>query len=490
MAKDKKKDKKKKEKKSKDDGLSTVPSDATMATMASSASAMLPQGQQNNGPVFSGGQMFERYARNGAMTPRAFLQMVQSEGLQPSANRPGMMGGVPPTQQQNMMMGGGGMQSAQADFEVGRLFQRFGKAGNGNITSAEFKQMMQQLALEGKWRQGGNGNNNRNNNSMTGANATYASTTAAAQSVRPPELPINLPAAPETERIRAELNAQASSINPMAATELHMLQMNLLSKKEHLLQQMRFVRARAEEVQSVRRAIERETLADTEAILHRLRGAEALKLSLLKHDMDQLQHDVDEIDGFAKMVKADSINNGGSNGSNSNNNNSSNSGMPMSTRSKYLEMCAEAERIANKPFKTSIDVRADDFDRETVDRANLATQVEAANEAAAVKDQMVWMLLREREEYREKEKLYAEEINNISKESAKEIEEWVTLTDNFREKLNAAKARIRELEGNDRNQQENEEVTINEENVAKGNIETMAKKKTGEVNAKGEGGWV
>ena len=73
----------------------------------------------------------------------------------------------------------------------------------------------------------------------------------------------------------------------------------------------------------------------------------------------------------------------------------------MSTRSKYLEMCAEAERIANKPFKTSIDVRADDFDRETVDRANLATQVEAANEAAAVKDQMVWMLLREREEYRD-----------------------------------------------------------------------------------------
>ena len=116
--------------------------------------------------------------------------------------------------------------------------------------------------------------------------------------------------------------------------------------------------------------------------------------------------------------------------------------------------------------------------------------MEAANEAAAVKDQMVWMLLREREEYREKEKLYAEEINNISKESAKEIEEWVTLTDNFREKLNAAKARIRELEGNDRNQQENEEVTINEENVAKGNIETMAKKKTGKVNAKGEGGWV
>ena len=138
---------------------------------------------------------------------------------------------------------------------------------------------------------------------------------------------INLPVAPETERIRAELNAQAASINPMAATELHMLQMNLLSKKEHLLQQMRFVRARAEEVQSVRRAIERETLADTESILHRLRGAEALKLSLLKHDMDQLQHDVDEIDGFATTLKADSLSGVGKGGDVINN-----SAIPVSTK--------------------------------------------------------------------------------------------------------------------------------------------------------------
>ena len=290
--------------------------------------------------------------------------------------------------------------------------------------------------------------------------------------------------APETERIRAELNAQAASINPMAATELHMLQMNLLSKKEHLLQQMRFVRARAEEVQSVRRAIERETLADTESILHRLRGAEALKLSLLKHDMDQLQHDVDEIDGFASTLKADSLNGVGKGGDVINN-----SAIPVSTRSRYLEMCAEAERIANKPFKTSIDVRADDFDREMVDRANLANQVEDAHEAAAVKDQMVWMLLREREEYKEKEKLYADEINNISAESAKEIEEWVRLTDNFREKLNAAKARIKELENANRMDKENEDVSESAEvdgaKAVKGNGGVN------EVNgAKKEGGWV
>ena len=481
MAKDKKKDKKKKDKKSKDDGLSTVPSDASLAhTMASNASTMLPT-HQNSGPVFSGGQMFERYSKNGAMTPRAFLQMVQNEGLQPQ-NVAGTAGAMPGQQQ----VLGGGLGSAAADFEVGRLFQRFGKSSNGNITSNEFKQMMQQLALEGKWRQspGRNGGASTNSNVPSGANATYASTSAAAYSVKPPELPINLPVAPETERIRAELNAQAASINPMAATELHMLQMNLLSKKEHLLQQMRFVRARAEEVQSVRRAIERETLADTESILHRLRGAEALKLSLLKHDMDQLQHDVDEIDGFASTLKADSLNGVGKGGDVINN-----SAIPVSTRSRYLEMCAEAERIANKPFKTSIDVRADDFDRETVDRANLANQVEDAHEAAAVKDQMVWMLLREREEYKEKEKLYADEINNISAESAKEIEEWVRLTDNFREKLNAAKARIKELENANRMEKENEATPDSAEGDS-----AKAVKGTGDVSeangAKKEGGWV
>ena len=80
---------------------------------------------------------------------------------------------------------------------------------------------------------------------------------------------------------------------PLASTELHILSMNMMSKRDHLVQQMRYVQARTEEVQSMRRAIERETVADTEAILHRLRSQEQFKLSLLSHDMTQLQHDID-----------------------------------------------------------------------------------------------------------------------------------------------------------------------------------------------------
>ena len=106
---------KKKDKKSKDDGLSTIASDASLAqTLASNASTTLPP-QQSNGPVFSGGQMFERYAKNGAMTPRAFLQISANEGLQPVHSRP--MTVTPPTQQI-----GGGMRMLKPTLRLGAYF--------------------------------------------------------------------------------------------------------------------------------------------------------------------------------------------------------------------------------------------------------------------------------------------------------------------------------------------------------------------------------
>lgn len=424
-----KKEKKVKDKKEKKDksgsksGLSTIASEAT--TGAVSTASMLPSAP-SAGPAFDGGQMFERYASGGQMTPRGFMRMVQSEGLRSAAERT------------STLNAGAAIASNNTDFEVGRLFARFGKRGDGQISSEEFKEMMRTMAAEGTWQQGRGGSANIGLAVPKATGHSYAATSAAAAAIAPPEQFFKLPLAPETERIRTELNAHASAVNPMAATELHMLQMNLLSKKEHLMQQMRFVRARAEEVQSVRRAIERETLADAEAILHRLRGAESLKLSLLKHDMDQLQHDLDEIENFAIMLKRDSAS--PSNGGNATD------GSLISTRSRYLEMCAEAERIASKPFKTAIDVQADDFDREVVERVSLATEVEASKEAAAVKDQMVWMLLREREEFKATEKRYANEVERLDRESTKEIEEWVRLVDDYRNKLSTANARIQELE--------------------------------------------
>ena len=152
MPKDKKdkKSKDKKDKKSKGSkaALSTVPSDMSAAPTMATSMSMGP----GAGPAFGGGQMFERYANEqGQLTPRGFMQMVQHEGLSLNGGMPVGMNQGRPSQLPAT--------PDKTDFEVGRLFARFGKQGNnGQITSNEFKEMMHALAKEGRWQQKGGDN--------------------------------------------------------------------------------------------------------------------------------------------------------------------------------------------------------------------------------------------------------------------------------------------------------------------------------------------
>lgn len=54
--------------------------------------------------------------------------------------------------------------------------------------------------------------------------------------------------------------------------------------------------SRQDEVRAARLSIERETQADSAAILERLRSSEALKLSALDHRMTQVASQLDAID--------------------------------------------------------------------------------------------------------------------------------------------------------------------------------------------------
>ena len=54
----------------------------------------------------------------------------------------------------------------------------------------------------------------------------------------------------------------------------------------------------------MRRAIERETVADSESILQRLRSSEAFKMTLLHHDMEELQKDSKRIDQFEESLRS------------------------------------------------------------------------------------------------------------------------------------------------------------------------------------------
>lgn len=73
---------------------------------------------------------------------------------------------------------------------------------------------------------------------------------------------------------------------------------SLLSKRESIALQLARVQGRQAEVAAAREAIEAETLADTEAILHRLRAVEASKQAVLTRDAEVLVGDIMAIDRF------------------------------------------------------------------------------------------------------------------------------------------------------------------------------------------------
>ena len=440
MAKKDKKDKKDKKKKSKEKKpkkdkkeKKSKTSDPPSPTGASPATKQ----PTDTATTFSAGQLFERYSRGGGSLGRNdFQRLVEAEQLRPQPSPSALS------------------RNPEDDFEVGRLFERFSQNTPGHLTQEEFGNVLRTMNDGNRYR---NTNPRQHFPPQNNAPTSYASTMASANSAT--GAIVNSPH-PQLPRALGELrnnynNASNRSL-PLASTELHILSMNLMSKRDQLLQQMRHVQARTEEVQSVRRAIERETIADTEAILHRLRSVEAFKLSLLNHDMTQLQHDIDEIDSFSnEMHGVDGGSGGsslsgiskGSSSSSSSSSSRSSSSNPYgamhslsstgatTARGRYLETCAEGERIVQKPYKATTEVHADDYDREIADRLAMGREFHAMEEALEQKNDMVRDLMLEQEQYKNREMELTAKIELFSQKSKDEMEEWVKLCKSLKKQV-------------------------------------------------------
>jgi hypothetical protein len=247
-------------------------------------------------------------------------------------------------------------------------------------------------------------------------------------------------------------------------TRLHSLSVahaNLMAKREAMLYQLARLRSRAEEVAAARRSVERETMADTEAILHRLRSAEALKASLLRHDMDVLAGDVAAIDRFAADLSShasggpqDTAAAAATGGAASDSGaavqtlaNRSSTGMMVSGQGmggvlsgdvhppralgfmrQYPALCSEADRLLAKPVKQEVGVASGDFERETASRLALVEQVRALQELNDSKTSVIEALLRERE-------AAAADVAAITQASNDEVQQWVELTDKLTAQL-------------------------------------------------------
>jgi len=172
---------------------------------------------------------------------------------------------------------------------------------------------------------------------------------------------------------------------------------SLLSKRETMVHQLARVQSRMGEVAASREAIESETLADMEAVLHRLRAAEAGKFAVLQKDADVLMSDINSTDAFYSALTSFQPNSTGGGGGGGGMDTAAalyDPSTALQFMRAYPELCAEADRLSVKPVRTEVDVAADDFEREVANRNELSSRYAALIDLVAAKDRIILQLLK------------------------------------------------------------------------------------------------
>lgn len=180
-----------------------------------------------------------------------------------------------------------------------------------------------------------------------------------------------------------------------------------------------------EDIQRSCQEIENETVRDSNCIINRLKSNEASKLSYLQQALDFLEADLNEIcetenllDNFPQHTFA-------------HNNNPD-----------VLRIYPEIQRVISKPLPNIPHVSAP-FKRETAERIQKSRETDKLSKLLKAKDDMIWQLV-------QKNRLLEEQIKKnvevVSEESSKEIEKWITLTDQITRELEVFKKQHAKLQ--------------------------------------------
>ncbi|KAG2432030.1 hypothetical protein HYH02_013100 [Chlamydomonas schloesseri] len=157
----------------------------------------------------------------------------------------------------------------------------------------------------------------------------------------------------------------------------------LLAKREALLQQHARLAARAGEVAAARAGLEREVSALAEDMLGKVRSAESLKQALLGREQAEVDGQLDAIGRLLTDVV------------------SASAAGPVDFLNAYRRLADTCDRLVARPFKSEVDVAADDLPAEAGVYRQLAEAHGALAKLLAVKDQMIAHLLQERDAMQE-----------------------------------------------------------------------------------------
>lgn len=207
-----------------------------------------------------------------------------------------------------------------------------------------------------------------------------------------------------------------------------------------LLQQTRSIQRRMEEIHSLKRSIEAETQSDCDSIISRLSADENLKISLLQNDVNSLLREITVVDRYMKYLPsitplaAININVSGDE------KRDVTPKQMIEFLSKYNDILDYAQNTIKKPFKTAIEIEAS-FVRELQIRNQQLSKLNGLEKEILVKDQIIYKLMKERNEMTIDK--VNKEVEKVTNESRKEMEEWSHLAERLATQLERYKMKCK-----------------------------------------------
>jgi hypothetical protein len=184
----------------------------------------------------------------------------------------------------------------------------------------------------------------------------------------------------------------------------------LLPKRDHLRRLGRQLQTASQEVEQARRGIERETMTDTEKILERLRTVESLRQSAIAHQWNTLTADLEAIERVIRHIELSHTQTSTVHDNVRIVNPSLAAGETEPSASitpataarmieliqQYADLSTTVDKLASKPVSIQVEFPTDDFPRETAQRLEVIGRCERYSHALAVKDQMLWTVIKVR----------------------------------------------------------------------------------------------
>lgn len=218
----------------------------------------------------------------------------------------------------------------------------------------------------------------------------------------------------------------------------------LLPRRETLTQLRRQLQHTSAEVEATRKAIERETIADTDQILERLRTAESMRQSAIKHQIIQLEEELQAIERLVSRVDISNSDDMALAGTGGISLTSAAPGAPpvhairaprafmmVELIQQFSDLTAQIERLSSKPLSIQVDFPIDDFPKETAERLEIISRCDRYSHALSVKDHMLWAALQEKDKTLEQ----LDEERKLSHDYAKEVAQWAELSQTLKSKL-------------------------------------------------------